>query len=47
MAIERNYTDLINADIDGDISAPEKAELQAFLDESAEGQALYLSLIHI
>ena len=41
MAIEQKYTDLINADIDGDISAPEKAELQAFLDESAEGQALY------
>lgn len=41
MAIEQKYTDLINADIDGDISASEKAELQAFLDESAEGQALH------
>ncbi|NCF38255.1 MAG: hypothetical protein GWP56_18085, partial [Gammaproteobacteria bacterium] len=41
MAIEQKYTDLINADIDGEISASEKAGLQAFLDESAEGQALH------
>lgn len=41
MTIEQKYTDLINADIDGEISASEKAELQAFLDESAEGQALH------
>ena len=40
MAIEQKYTDLINAAIDGEISASEKAELQAFLDGSAEGQAL-------
>ena len=41
MTIEQKYTDLINADIDGEISAAEKGELQAFLDESAEGQALH------
>ena len=41
MTTEQKYTDLINADIDGEISASEKAELQAFLDESAEGQALH------
>jgi hypothetical protein len=33
MAIEQKYTDLINADIDGEISASEKAGLQAFLDD--------------
>ena len=38
MTIEQKYTDLINADIDGEISAADKAELQAFLDESAEGR---------
>ena len=41
MTIEQKYTDLINADIDGEISAADKAELQAFLDESTEGQALH------
>jgi hypothetical protein len=41
MTIEQKYSDLINADIDGEISASEKAELQAFLDENAEGQALH------
>ena len=41
MTIDQKHTDLINADIDGEISASEKAELQAFLDESAEGQALH------
>jgi len=41
MTPEQKYADLINADIDGEISASEKAELQAFLDESAEGQALH------
>jgi hypothetical protein len=39
MAIEHKYTDLINADIDGEISDAEKIELQAFLDENTEGQA--------
>jgi len=41
MAIEQKFTDLINADIDGEISAAEKIDLQAFLDDNAEGQALY------
>jgi len=41
MTIEQKFTDLINADIDGEISAEEKAELQAFLDENAEGRALH------
>lgn len=41
MAIEQKYQDLINADIDGEISAEEKAELQAFLADSAEGHALH------
>ena len=40
MAIEQKYQDLINADIDGEISAEEQAELQAFLADSAEGRAL-------
>lgn len=44
MAIEQKYTDLINADIDGEIGAAEKAELQAFLDESADGRALHAQL---
>ena len=41
MAIEQKFTDLINADIDGEISASEKIELQAFLEENAEGRALH------
>ena len=41
MTIEQKYTDLINADIDGEISTAEKAELQAFLDENAVGRALH------
>jgi hypothetical protein len=41
MAIEQKFTDLINADIDGEISAPEKAELEAFLSENAAGRALH------
>jgi hypothetical protein len=44
MAIEQKYTDLINAAIDGEISAAEKAELDAFLTESTEGRALYEEL---
>jgi len=44
MAIEQKYNDLINADIDGEISAADKAELQAFLDQSAEGRALHEQL---
>ena len=41
MAIEQKYTDLINADIDGEISDAEKVELQAFLDENPEGRSFY------
>jgi hypothetical protein len=41
MAIEQKFTDLINANIDGDISEAEKAELQAFLSDNAEGRALH------
>ena len=41
MAIEQKFTDLINADIDGDISEAEKTELQAFLSDNAEGRALH------
>ena len=44
MAIEQKFQDLINADIDGEISAEEQAELQAFLADSAEGRALHDSL---
>ncbi len=39
MAIEQKYTDLINAALDGEISAEEQAELDAFLADSAEGRA--------
>ena len=41
MAIEQKFQDLINADIDGEISAEEKTELQAFLADNAEGRALH------
>lgn len=41
MAIEQKYTDLIHADIDGNISNAEKAELEAFLEHSEEGRAEY------
>lgn len=41
MAIEQKFTDLINADLDGEISDAEKAELQQFLDENAAGRALH------
>jgi hypothetical protein len=44
MTIEQKYIDLINADIDGEISASDKAELRTFLDENAEGQALHTEL---
>jgi len=40
MAIEQKYTDLINAAIDGEIDAAEKAELESFLGSSAAGRAL-------
>lgn len=41
MTIKREFTDLIYADIDGEISEAEKAELQAFLSDNAEGRALH------
>jgi len=41
MAIEQKFTDLINADIDGEISDAQKIELQAFLGENTEGRALH------
>lgn len=41
MAIDQKYTDLINADVDGEISDRDKAELMAHLAESAEGRALH------
>jgi hypothetical protein len=44
MAIEQHYTDLINADIDGEISAQEKAELEVFLRDNAAGRDLHEEL---
>ena len=44
MAIEQKYIDLISADIDGATSDDERAELAAFLSESAEGRALHEEL---
>ena len=44
MAIEQKYTDLINADIDGEISDEDKAALDAFLSENAEGRAFHAEL---
>lgn len=44
MAIEQKYADLINADIDGEISDGSRSELQAFLSENAEGRALHAEL---
>ena len=41
MAIEQKYQDLINADIDGEISTEDRTELQAFLADSAAGRALH------
>ncbi len=44
MAIEQKYIELISADVDGEISDGEKAELEAFLSESAEGRVLHEEL---
>jgi hypothetical protein len=41
MSIDAKYSDLIQADIDGEISVADKAELDAFLAESEEGRALH------
>ncbi len=44
MAMDQKYTDMINADIDGEISDGDKAELQAFLAQSTEGRTLHEDL---
>ena len=44
MAIDQKYTDLINADIDGEISDAEKATLSAFLAQSEEGRSVHSEL---
>ena len=44
MAIEQKYEDLINPEIDGEISDASKSELQAYLSENAEGRALHAEL---
>lgn len=44
MAIDQKYIDLINADVDGEISDGDKAVLQAFLSQHAEGRALHAEL---
>lgn len=40
MAIDPRFSDLIQADIDGEISPKDKEELDAFLAQSEEGRAL-------
>jgi len=44
MAIDEKYTDLINADIDGEIDDADKMQLHEFLTESVEGRTLYEEL---
>lgn len=44
MAIDQKHLDLINADIDGEIGDSDRAELLAFLAQSAEGRALHEEL---
>ena len=44
MAIDQKYIDLINAELDGEISDGDKAELQSFLSENDEGRALHEEL---
>jgi len=44
MAIEHKYVELINAGIDGEISAGQRAELERFLQDSAEGRQLQSDL---
>lgn len=44
MTIEQKYIDLINANIDGEISRADKDELDAFLLESDEARALHAEL---
>ena len=40
MAVDERYSDLIQADIDGEISAADKADLEAYLAQSEEGRSL-------
>jgi len=44
MSVDQKYSNLIHADIDGEIEAEDKAELEAFLAQSEEGRALYSDL---
>lgn len=44
MTIEQKYIDLINADIDGEISAADKLDLNAFLAENDEARTLHAEL---
>lgn len=44
MTIEQKFINLINADVDGALDDIEKAELQVFLEQSAEGRALHNEL---
>ncbi len=47
MAIDQKYKDLINADIDGEITAAESDDLRAFLEESAAGRDLHRELAEL
>jgi hypothetical protein len=44
MTIDQRISDLIQADLDGEISAGDKAELEAFLAASEDGRALFEEL---
>ena len=44
MAIEQKYIDLINADVDGEISPDDKRELDAFLAANDEARELHAEL---
>jgi hypothetical protein len=44
MAIDPNIVALINADVDGEISAADKEDLEALLADSAEAQAMHAEL---
>jgi len=44
MAIDPNTVELINADVDGEISAVDKQELEALLADSPEAQAMHAEL---
>lgn len=45
MAIDPRYIELIHADIDGEIDAAGKAELDAFLAENPEGRAAHEGMV--